>query len=109
MAQKTTKFLQDSLREGGPIARKAAAMEVMANLDEWLPWLAARELTGFTATKKATEWLLVLKASRGGKQEVAFLAGETVEDLYYVGAYALLFDQVRWKEDKFTSMRSDKT
>lgn len=106
---KTTKSLQDAIATGGPLVRLHAAMELAAHMDDYLPWLAAREFVGMTITRKTDEWLFVLKAFRGNKPEVCFFAAESLEEGYLMVAWAVLWDLAAWKADKWGTMRSDKT
>ena len=105
---KTTHQLKKALENGTPRTRNAVAAEVLANIDAHLPWFCARELSGITIKRKPNEWLVVVKAMKGMKHEVAFMAGETIEEAIYALVYSVAFDLMRWREDKYTTMRSDK-
>lgn len=104
----TTAEMQRAFRDGGPLSRLTAAMMLFFNMDEHLPFLAARTYTGHNLTQKADGWLLVMKAERGGKPQVAFAAGDHPEECYLVAAHSILFNLTLWKPDKYRTMRSDK-
>ena len=106
---KTTQYLKSSITNGGPSTRVHTAMELVVNLDHYLPWLAAREFSGLSVKKKEVEWIATLKAWSGQKPQVAFFAAESLEELYLAIAWALLWDLLRWKPDKWGTMRSDET
>lgn len=105
---RTTKHMQNIMMNGRSEEREATAMHLLANLDEYLPWLAARTLDGLTLTHKQSDWLLVIKATRGTKKQVAFVGGDHPGECFEVAAHMLLFDLITWKADKFSTMRSDK-
>ena len=84
---KTTQYLKSSITNGGPLTRVHTAMELVAHMDHYLPWLAAREFSGLSIKKKEAEWMATLKAWSGQKPQVAFFAAETLEELYLAIAW----------------------
>lgn len=102
----TTHSMREALRSGNSQQRLKAAQLVLQNLEEWLPWLSGRRLVGLNITARDDGWLLVLKATRKGIPEVAFIGGDSLEDCLVDTAHGLLFAFIQWKPDKFRSMRS---
>ena len=105
---RTTATIKEVFRSGTASERLLEAMLVFASLDEWLPWLAARQLLRITITKKDDDWLLVASARLGRDSQVAFQGGYDPEDAIVAFVHALCFGLVTWKKDKWGSMRSDK-
>ena len=106
---KTTQYLKSSITNGSTENRLFVAMEITQHMDEYLPWLQGRELAGLSIKSKTDEWMATLKAWSGGKPQVAFFVAESLEELYYAVAWALLWDLVKWKPDKWGTIRSDET
>ena len=105
----TTHHAKSVFQTGSYGERLRVTHRVILCLDEWLPWLAARQFTGLTFTRSEDGWLIVLKAIRKKKPQVAFFAGINPEDAAAVMVHALLFDLATWKADKWATMRNDKT
>lgn len=104
-----TADMQRAFREGGPLSRMTASIYLLYDLDQHLPWLAARQFDGINLTSRSDGWLLVVKARRKDRPQVAFFDGDNPEECFTNMAHQLLFDLAQWKDDKFRSMRSDKT
>lgn len=107
--RRTTHELQEIMRTGRPASRELAAALLLAGLDEYLPWLAARQLDGLTLKAADGDWLLILRATYKGQPQVAFIGGLNPEDCITIMAHAVLFDLISWRPDKYRTMRSDKT
>lgn len=103
----TTHRMQEIFREGSYGARLMVAHSIILNLDEHLPWLAARQLDGLSLTRQDEGWLIVLRARKRNQRQVAFFAGADPEDVVMIMTHALIFDLASWKTDKYRSMRSD--
>lgn len=104
----TTHRMKKAFQEQGPSSRMAASIHLLWGLDQHLPYLAARTFKGLTLTYRDDGWLLVLKADRKGRPQVAFFGGDNPEECIHEMASSLIFDLVRWQPDKFRSIRNDK-
>jgi len=102
-------YLQEVMRTQGPLSRKLAAMDIFTCLDEFVPWLAARRFDGLVIKEMEDAWLLIIKAKYKKKHQVAFVFGDNIEECMVRLAHELLFDLIVWREDKWWSMRRDKT
>lgn len=105
----TTHRMKEEIIHGKTENRVAVAEHLLTSLQAHLPWLAARELTGVNIKRREEDWILVLKARRKTKHQVCFFTGDSIEDCLVNMAHGLLWDLATWKEDKWTTMRSDKT
>jgi len=105
--QKTTAELKRTFENGRPSERAAATWEIIANLDELLPWLEARQLASISIRNKGDEWLLIVRAWYGRKPQVAFVGADNPEECLVTLAHMVLFGLLTWKPDKYTTMRSD--
>lgn len=104
---RTTHSIRQAFETGTSSERLLEALLVFANLDEWLPWLAARQFTGATLSNKGEDWLLTVKAQYGRKHQVSFTGGDSPEEAILVAVHQLAFGLTRWREDKFRTMRID--
>lgn len=104
----TTHWLRETMISGSAQERLSVSQEVVTNLDEWLPILAARKLTRLTFKAKEGDWLATITATRKGRPQVAFTTGDNLQDLQINLAHGVIFGLLAWKTDKYSTMRSDK-
>lgn len=104
----TTHRLQEIFRSGSREQRELVTFHVVGALTEYLPWMSARRLIGLNIMETDDGFLLVLKAYKGKKAQVAFTNGSDLAEVFHNLVYFLLFDLASWRDDKFRSMRSDK-
>lgn len=105
----TTHRLKTVFESGSDQERVAATQSFVTQINEQLPYMAARQFTGLTLKKREDDWFIVLRGTYRGEPEVCFAAGHNVEEALMELVHGLIFDLNRWKPDKFTTMRSDKT
>jgi hypothetical protein len=66
------------------------------------------KLTGITFTIKDDCVLITLKKTTPKGKQVAFITANTLDDALYVMASGIKAKNLRWKADKWGSIRSDK-
>lgn len=106
---RTTAELKQTFLHGTGPQQARAASAVFVYLDEYLPWLEARALTGVTLTRKDEGYLIVVKATHKGLPQVGFAFDRDVGGVMVQLARKLVLGQMSWRPDRYGTMRSDKT
>lgn len=82
-----------------PLNEQAAAYVLM--FGETLGYWGKRLYTGHTVSLKDGTWWLTVRATHKGKREVTFVKGETQADAIRNFGLGLVYDQLKWRPDKF--------
>lgn len=109
MSRMTTGELRTAFESGSSRQRIKASWELCRNLEEHLPWFASRQLRSLKLIKKSDGWLVIVNAQYGKKDQVCFTEGDNLEECFVNIAHGLVFGLLKWKEDNWRTIRSDKS
>lgn len=81
------------------------ASEFILCFGEDLAYFEGVVLTGYSATKKADSWLLIIRVrARGGRGLCAFFEAETILECYRLLWFGIhTRTQIKWVADKFAT------
>ena len=85
---------------GGPKwPQKLIALSL--DLPKELAWQSGRELTGLSCSKRSEGWLLVLRAVKKGRKEVAFVGGRDYAECWENAIWGVENGGLRWRDDRY--------
>jgi len=72
-------------------------------LEQEFSFLTGSELTGWNIKKRDDDWLIVIKATKGGKHFVAFVGVNSLAEAFDVPMAIIGGNALSWVPDKFVN------